>query len=200
LNGAVLVRGLDYTATNGTTISGLSPALVVDDVLEVFSFMAFNVANTYTQSQVDGLITTGITNAIGTVQAASVYRNSTQSVASSTYVKMQFNTAEFDTDTIFDSTNNRLIPKVAGYYQVNGVVQFASSISGVQCRIYKNGSTYKNGVNMGSGQVATANTIMYLNGTTDYVEFWVAHLQAGSQNVNAGLDANSLNICLIRKA
>jgi hypothetical protein len=56
LNGSTLVRGQDYTATNGTTISGLSPALVANDVLEVFSFIAFNVANTYTQSQVDGLL------------------------------------------------------------------------------------------------------------------------------------------------
>ena len=58
LNGSTLVRGQDYTATNGTTITGLSPALVANDVLEVFSFIAFSVANTYTQSQVDGLITT----------------------------------------------------------------------------------------------------------------------------------------------
>jgi hypothetical protein len=56
LNGAVLVRGQDYTATDGTNITGLSPALVASDVLEVFSFIAFTVANTYTQSQVDGLI------------------------------------------------------------------------------------------------------------------------------------------------
>jgi hypothetical protein len=58
LNGAVLVRGQDYTATDGTNITGLSPALVANDVLEVFSFIAFTVANTYTQSQVDGLIAT----------------------------------------------------------------------------------------------------------------------------------------------
>lgn len=56
LNGAVLVRGQDYTATDGTNITGLSPALVASDVLEVFSFIAFTVANTYTQSQVDGLV------------------------------------------------------------------------------------------------------------------------------------------------
>ncbi len=35
----------------------MSPALVANDVLEVFSFIAFNVANTYTQSQVDGFVT-----------------------------------------------------------------------------------------------------------------------------------------------
>ena len=56
LNGAVLVRGHDYTATTGTTITGLSPALVANDVLEVFSFIAFSVANTYTQAQTDGLV------------------------------------------------------------------------------------------------------------------------------------------------
>ena len=58
LNGSTLVRGQDYTATNGTSITGLSPALVANDVLEVFSFIAFNVANTYTQAQVDGFINT----------------------------------------------------------------------------------------------------------------------------------------------
>lgn len=63
LNGAVLVRGHDYTATNGTSITGLSPALVANDVLEVFSFIAFTVANTYTQSQVDGLLTSYQTKA-----------------------------------------------------------------------------------------------------------------------------------------
>jgi len=57
LNGSTLVRGQDYTATNGTSITGLSPALVANDVLEVFSFIAFNVANTYTQTQVDGFVT-----------------------------------------------------------------------------------------------------------------------------------------------
>jgi len=64
LNGAVLVRGHDYTATNGTSITGLSPALVANDVVEVFSFMAFNVANTYTQSQADGLFQTKATNGL----------------------------------------------------------------------------------------------------------------------------------------
>jgi hypothetical protein len=63
LNGSTLVRGQDYTATNGTSITGLSPALVASDVLEVFSFIAFTVANTYTQAQVDGLLTSYQTKA-----------------------------------------------------------------------------------------------------------------------------------------
>ena len=38
LNGVKLVRGTDYTATTGTSITGLSPALTNGDVVEVMSF------------------------------------------------------------------------------------------------------------------------------------------------------------------
>lgn len=55
VNGALQVRGVDYTATNGTSITGLS-ALAVNDVVEVFAYTAFTVANAYTQSQIDALI------------------------------------------------------------------------------------------------------------------------------------------------
>jgi hypothetical protein len=37
LNGTMLVRGSDYTATDGSTIAGLSPALVASDVVNVIS-------------------------------------------------------------------------------------------------------------------------------------------------------------------
>ena len=102
LNGAVLVRGQDYTATDGTNITGLSPALVASDVLEVFSFIAFTVANTYTQSQVDGLVaaataepgmklivptsaTNGTVSASGAVTFSAVSSVSLNGVFSSTY-------------------------------------------------------------------------------------------------------------------
>ena len=45
LNGVLLVRGSDYTATNGTSITGLSPALTASDVVEVFNYSQFNVSN-----------------------------------------------------------------------------------------------------------------------------------------------------------
>ncbi len=44
LNGVLLVRSQDYTASNGTSITGLSPALVANDVLEIITFTAFDVA------------------------------------------------------------------------------------------------------------------------------------------------------------
>jgi hypothetical protein len=52
LNGVNLVRGQDYTATNGTSVGALS-ALVVSDVVEVFAYVPFNIANALTVSTVD---------------------------------------------------------------------------------------------------------------------------------------------------
>lgn len=66
LNGVLLVRNVDYTASTGTTITGLT-ALTASDVIEVMTFRATEIADTYTQSVADGLFLT-------------------QSSASSTYV------------------------------------------------------------------------------------------------------------------
>ena len=44
LNGVLLVRAQDYTATNGTSVASLSPALVSGDVLEIITFTSFDLA------------------------------------------------------------------------------------------------------------------------------------------------------------
>ena len=52
LNGVLLVRGSDYTASNGTSITGLA-ALAVDDILEVITFTAFDLATAIPNSILD---------------------------------------------------------------------------------------------------------------------------------------------------
>ena len=59
LNGALLNRGSDYVATNGTSITSLA-ALSLNDIVEVFAYVAFNPANTYTKSEADGLFANGL--------------------------------------------------------------------------------------------------------------------------------------------
>jgi len=74
LNGVLLVRGTDYTATDGTSITGLS-ALTASDIVSVVCYAPFNVADTYTQSQVDGLVGLvhiGTTNTSGAVSSVSI--------------------------------------------------------------------------------------------------------------------------------
>ena len=52
LNGVLLVRGTDYTATTGSSITALA-ALVVSDVLEIITFTALSVVTDIPQSVVD---------------------------------------------------------------------------------------------------------------------------------------------------
>jgi len=49
LNGVLLVRGTDYTATNGTSITGIAPMLV-NDIIEVMVLSQFNLSNGLTTS------------------------------------------------------------------------------------------------------------------------------------------------------
>ena len=52
LNGIKLQIGVDFTGTSGTTVV-LATGATVGDIVDIISYGAFNVANTYTQAQTD---------------------------------------------------------------------------------------------------------------------------------------------------
>jgi hypothetical protein len=54
INGVLITRGQDYTATNGTSIS-LTQAVEIGDTVEIFGNPLFSVTDTYTQSQSNNL-------------------------------------------------------------------------------------------------------------------------------------------------
>ena len=55
INGVLQVRGSDYVATTGTTVTGLT-ALTASDVVMVESIVAYSVGDTYTQTQITSLL------------------------------------------------------------------------------------------------------------------------------------------------
>lgn len=112
--------------------------------------------------------------------AFSVYRNTDQTgISSAVFTKVQFNNEDFDTASCFDSsTNYRFTPNVTGYYQFNWAVWITGTgQSATVALIYKNGSAYKYG-NFASGQiggvVSVGSELIYMNGSTDYVEIFGA--------------------------
>ena len=141
-----------------TTSSGTATTAVTIDNTQVATF-----ANTLKAPNLQG-------------PAFSAYATSnSQSIATATFTKIQFTSKEFDTANCFDSTTNyRFTPTVAGYYQVNIAVGFASSASGLcLISIFKNGSRFKDGAiipNSNIGPLCVASALIYFNGTTDYVE------------------------------
>lgn len=143
--------------------------------------------------------------------AFSVYLSGNQSISSSTATKIAFNTEEFDTASCFNNTGSTVggipayafLPNVAGYYQFSGVcVNGGSSISNNWFRLYRNGSAYSNGTGGGvtTGYLSFAD-IVYLNGTTDYVEFY-GFITATSPTFNGGSAPTLTKVagCLLRAA
>jgi hypothetical protein len=129
---------------------------------------------------------------------------SSQSLSRSTWTKVTLNSEEFDTNNCFDLTNSRFTPTVAGYYQFSGAVYLQSGGSGS----INFGGFYKNGVlvkySQGIGLISTdlvlsATALIYLNGTTDYVELY-AYNSGTTPTVAGDPNATYFQGVLVRSA
>lgn len=114
-------------------------------------------------------------NVAGNGPAFSAYLNGTQSVTTGQYAKININTEDFDTDNAFDATTNyRFQPTVAGYYWITGAVATdGTNPTSAVAAIYKNGSQHKLGSYIqASSASSTVSCLVYLNGSTDYIELY----------------------------
>jgi hypothetical protein len=112
----------------------------------------------------------------GNGPAFGAYRTSNQSISSVTFTKVACDNEEFDTASCFDTSNNRFTPNVAGYYYFGGTVVLQSgSPTRVILSVYKNGSETKrllDSLCSASAAGSTGSCILYMNGSTDYVELY----------------------------
>jgi hypothetical protein len=151
---------------------------------------------------------TGTVMVSGNMPAFSAYATGTTSITNSTWTKITLGTEEFDTNSNFAS--NRFTPTVSGYYQINGSVYMAggAGLSQASVSIYKNGTSYKYSAASGSSAVSPFNapavcvsSIVYFNGSTDYVELYCNVYDSGISPIYVGGIANTwFNGCLIRSA
>lgn len=125
--------------------------------------------------------------------AFSVHRNgSAQAIATGlgTPVKIQFTTEDFDTNSNFDNaTNYRFTPTVAGKYLISLNVFILSMTVGLvmDAYIYKNGAAYKLNEFIAPGTFnigGCVTAVIDFNGSTDYVEFFVAHNFGSDRNIS----------------
>lgn len=106
--------------------------------------------------------------------AFSAFQAVSQTINSSAYTKLTFDTEEFDTNSNFSTALSRFQPTVAGYYQVNAQVAFNALTSTTNIiGLFKNGSEYKRGNRLqavGSNTYLVLSSLVYMNGNTDYLE------------------------------
>lgn len=123
------------------------------------------------------------------------YAGSVQSVATATYTKVQLNTEVIDLSGTFDNvTNYRHTPTVAGNYLYfsSVAVNTASDQNQITNAFYKNGSL----ISQNPVRIAAAyspyisySAIIPMNGTTDYVELYVRHVEGSNLDTLNTADA-----------
>jgi hypothetical protein len=197
----VRLGAADYTASNGTTVV-LALGASVNDLVVTESFYVSSVVNAIpntagavnTTNIVDGGVTQSklATGVAGNGPAFSAYQTTgNQSISSGSATKVQFQSKEFDTASCFDnSTNYRFTPNVAGYYDINAQISYSSlTATEIECMIYKNGSQVKRGMRYvtSGASYATVNSLVYMNGSTDYVEIYT-YQTSGSSILLENLD------------
>jgi hypothetical protein len=137
----------------------------------------------------------------------SAYQSSAQNgIANATPTKITFDVEEFDTANCFSSS--RFTPTVAGYYLITAGLQipYNAYTHMALTMVYKNGSAAKQGAVSVGNPVAypqsIASVIMYLNGSTDYVEIYGYGYNSNSSTFNTqpGADRTWFQACLLRGA
>ena len=109
-----------------------------------------------------------------------------QDVGTGTWTKVVLETESFDTNGEYDTSTSRFTPTVEGYYLFNGSIWFTNNGNN-RAGIYKNGSAYSLGGEEINAYGCSVSAIVYLNGSTDYVELYVNNysghdVENGSQN------------------
>lgn len=137
--------------------------------------------------------------------AFSAYQSTGTSMTSGVATKLAFQTEEFDTANCFDSTTNyRFTPNVAGYYQVNFCYALIAATAGLQSIfLYKNGAGFKttNQVLVNSAGIITGGSaLIYMNGSTDYLEVYAQQGSGGTYNSFAGQPYTYFQASLVRGA
>ena len=105
----------------------------------------------------------------------SVYRDSTQIVAASTFTKIQLSGEDFDTNNNFDSsTNYRYTAPVDGFYQFTGRVSNNGNGAFI-ASLFKNGAEFRDGnmFTVASGRSGSQVSDMVQLTAGDYIELYV---------------------------
>ena len=174
----------------GTSQSGAGFA----EAMRISSNQGVSIGNT-TDPGAGNLKVTGKVTAANLNGPAFVsYGNAFVTASNATQTKIVYAVSAYDSNSNYSVGNSRFTPSVAGYYQINAQAQCAgSAIGAFLISIFANGTQLVQGnyTPLSTiGPCIQVNAIVYLNGSTDYVEIYGYQSSGG----NLSIGANSYQI------
>lgn len=135
---------------------------------------------------------------------ARAYRNGTQlNIPDSTWTKVELNATSFDVGSNFNTSTNKFVASIAGYYQVNANVRWINVIADKRyyIAIFKNGNEISQTISHSSytGDLSTKiSDIIYLN-IDDYIELKVHQITGvDTPDVSGGTTQTYMSIRLVQ--
>jgi hypothetical protein len=183
-------------------------------VLNAIPATAGSVSTSYL---VDGSVTQAKlgTGVAGNGPTFIAYQSTQQTITTGTNTKIQYQTKANDTAGCFNNTSSTttlngisvpaysFAPNVAGYYFINAQVYWSGAVSAeVIATIQKNNADYAYGIDIAATNIwlQTTSSLVYLNGTSDYVSITWYQASGGSKVLNTGSANNFFQGVLIRAA
>jgi uncharacterized membrane protein (Fun14 family) len=125
---------------------------------------------------------------------ARAYRKAAQNIDAgpASITKILIDTISFDTEGVVNITNSRIVPNLPGYYIAIANIRVSSVPDGqlVIAVIVKNGAHVTHGTIGIQGAAglssSTASDLIYMNGTTDYLEMCVYNSHSSALTLYAG--------------
>jgi len=160
---------------NGSgTITGISQGGLNDGIIT-----QSEIANTGVAGNGPALIT-GTSNSVACTNGTST--------------KLTFSSVTTDTASCFSTATSRYTPNVAGYYQVSATAGSVSAWSAAAfnaTRLAKNGVEFAGAVYSPSTNfnAASVSALVYLNGSTDYIELYAQQNSGSTQNMQGNFTA-----------
>jgi hypothetical protein len=146
----------------------------------------------------------GITGVQIVPPAFRAFLGSAQVLANSTTTVISMASETFDTDNFYNTSTYKFTPTTAGYYYLNGCLQFSHSTGNYLCdaKLYKNtsiaarGNVWNDGSN--SEMHTYVSTIVSANGSSDYFQIQGFQASGGNITITAGSDKSFFEAFYIR--
>jgi hypothetical protein len=167
------------------------------------------VANAVTETYINtGAVTQSKlgANVAGNGPAFRAYQSVSQTLSNNAYNKITLTTESFDTNSNYDTSTSRFTPTVAGYYYVSGAATAVTTSTSDQlgAYIFKNGGNYIQGSGVTGLSsfypTATINGLIYMNGSTDYLELYAYLASSATKSSNNESQATVFSATLVRAA
>lgn len=146
-----------------------------------------------------GMLASGVA---GNGPAFSAFLGTNQSIPNNVFTKLNIDTETFDTNNSFNTSLFRFTPNVAGYYFFTG----ASNIAGsdyASLYIFRNSARVKDGI-VGAAANApygvSVSGLVFLNGTTDFVELFAYQAQGTTRTASGGASLTYFDGFMVRAA